>query len=81
MPRMLRVSGWGADLLVERAHLSTKRRLRFVQLVLGRQRQASLLSGHDEIGRCPSSWPDTPCLRGMATNLQSLLPARREGLS
>jgi hypothetical protein len=63
----------GADLVLEGADLPAERRLRGVQPVLRRERQASLFGDSDEVAQVTQFHGGDPCSSGMASSLQSLL--------
>src|SRR5258708_14800930 len=69
-----------ADLVFEIADLAAERRLRRVQLFLGRDRQASRLRDRDEIAKVPELHGGLPYLSGMPLNLQSLFQGRQQRL-
>ena len=54
-----------ADLIFEVAHLAAERRLRGMQPLLGRDRQASLFGDRDEIAKMPELHGRLPYLQGM----------------
>ncbi len=60
-----------ADLIFEVAHLAAERRLRRVQPLLGRDRQAPFVGDSDEIAKMSELHRQVPCLRGMTKGLQS----------
>src|ERR1700722_10768473 len=62
------------DVIFELTHLTAERRLRGMQSLLGRDRQASLFGDRDEIAKMPELHGCLPYLQGMSLSLQSLFP-------
>jgi hypothetical protein len=74
MPCTLRLI---ADLVFEIADLPAERRLRRVQPLRGRNRQASGLGDRDEIAKVAQLHSGLPYLAGMPLSLQSLFRVRQ----
>ncbi len=60
------------DLIFEVAHLTAERRLRGMQPLLSRDRQAALFGDRDEIAKMPELHRRLPYPQGMPASLQSL---------